>query len=910
MTSDGDGRKRQFEHVLAMLQGGFAAQIPTEDELRSQIAAMREISAVIGPDLVDEDFDDLFDRLSQVLSVRMELGTLVESATHRPWLKDRDLEWVHWAAYRQWLANEGRSPIVLDTLDQTLDTILDHMGDPEDLGSWERRGLVIGEVQSGKTGTYVGLIDKAIDAGYKVIVLLTGSTESLRQQTQSRIDQGVVGRDSLLAVHNEKQILKSSLTVGVGEFLASTSTLVSLTTMTSDFRKSSLQATNMVLGPEKVVIFVTKKNTRVLQSIYAWFNIQRGNSEKLSLPLLLIDDEADYASINTNREGEDPTATNAAIRGLLQLFRRNTYVGFTATPFANIFIDDEEDQDLFPRDFIYGLDSPTNYVGPQSLFSIDGNYPHSIVDIEDGETSFPLGHRSHLEVRILPQSLETSIRTFLLSNTLRDLRGEGDTPRSMLVNVSRFVHVQEQVFRLVRELVVNYKDSILLHSAAFARGIDNEVLRSMRETFDEHYGWCEFSWDQVLEALPRASREVKTIVANSKADKKLEQDELSREVPPRYIVVGGDLLSRGLTLDGLAVSYFYRQTMASDTLMQMGRWFGYRDAYADLFKVWMTPEMAGSYAHVALALDELKLELVRMRNQQLTPEQYGLAVRNHPDSLLITARNKMRSASPGTKQVSLRGRAIESHTLPKDRAILQGNVDALRNLVQSLVDDKGPALPHGSGGIWREVDKNRIATFLDDFRADPSALSAVFQVGALSGFVRNAVATDLQTWDVVVMAGRGSICKLPGLHSEYRQPTRQFGEGSILPVWLVSGKRMRVAGSGDVGTSLDAEVLKAIREEFLASSNGKKNVPDGNYIEMLDRPLLLLYPLEATKPEHDWHGTGPESMMVAVVIAIPGTQEKAGDDNVIYQLNTVAQRYWFPEVVASLDEDEWGEDAY
>ena len=909
MTSDGDGRKRQFEHVLAMLQGGFAAQIPTEEELRSQIAAMREISAVIGPDLQTEDFEMLFDRLSQILSVRMDLGTLVESATHRPWLKDRNLNWVHWAAYRQWLANQGRSPVVLDTLDQTLDTILDHLGDPEDLGSWERRGLVIGEVQSGKTGTYVGLIDKAIDAGYKVIVLLTGSTESLRQQTQSRIDQGVVGRDSLLALHNERQISKGSLSVGIGEFLASTSTLVSLTTMTSDFRKSSLQATNMVLGPEKVVIFVTKKNTRVLQSIDAWFNMQRGNSEKLSLPLLLIDDEADFASINTNREGDDPTATNAAIRSLLQQFRRNTYVGFTATPFANIFIDDEEDKDLFPRDFIYGLDSPTNYVGPQSLFD-GGTYPHAIVDIGDGDASFPLGHRSHLDVGSLPQSLEESIRTFLLSNAIRDLRGEGDTPRSMLVNVSRFVHVQEQVFRLVRELVVSYKDSILLHSAAFARGVDNEFLRTMRDTFDSQYGWCEYSWDEVLEALPRASHEVKTIVANSKADKKLEQDELSREVPPRFIVVGGDLLSRGLTLDGLAVSYFYRQTMASDTLMQMGRWFGYREGYGDLCKIWMTPEMAGSYAHVASALDELKLELVRMRNQQLTPEQYGLAVRNHPDALLITARNKMRAASPGTKQVSLRGRAIESHTLPVNDAVLSGNVEALRRLLSSLVDDQGDSVPHGSGGMWREVDKHRVAGFLDDFRADQSALSAVFQVGALSGFVRSAVAPDLQTWDVVVMAGRGEDCNLPGLHIGYRQPVRLFKRGSTLPVWLVSGERMRVAGPGDVGTSLDSAVRTAIRDDYFKSSGGKKNVPDRSFIEKLERPLLLLYPLQAAEPKDGSHEERPETMMVAVVIAIPGTQEKAGTDNVTYQLNTVAQRYWFSEVVASSDDEEEADDDY
>ena len=910
MSEFNEEQKADFEKLEAMVKGLWFQQVPTEEDLRAQIAAIKEIRAVLTPSLSDHHFDLVLDSLMKILGTRMDLGVLVEDKGHTPWLKERNLSWVHWKAYRQLLGQQGRSPVILDTLNQTLDTTLDHMGNPNDQSTWERRGLIIGQVQSGKTATYIGLVDKAIDAGYRVIVLLTGSTETLRQQTQSRVDEGVVGRDSKAASRNERSLSKAPLTVGVGEFLESTSSLISLTTMTHDFGKKSQQSSSIVMGEKNVIIFVSKKNTAILKRINSWLSSQKVGEGKLTLPLLLIDDEADYASINTKKAEEEPTATNLAIRSLLSLFSRNTYVGFTATPFANIFINDEDDDDLFPKDFIYGLESPSNYVGPEQIFSESGDFSGAVVEITDAEEEFPLGHKSSLTVSRIPASIGMAIRTFFLSNSIRDCRGEGETDRSMLINVSRFINVQEQVYLLVKDLVAEYKNAIELHAVAFEFGEPNSVIQGFKEVFEEQFTDSGIEWSAVLAALPSACRDIRVEIANSRTERKLQQDGLSRETPPRQIVVGGDILSRGLTLNGLSVSYFFRRTAAADTLMQMGRWFGYRDGYADLCRVWMTEEMTGLYSHVAATLEELRLELVRMKNQQLTPRQYGLAVRNHPDSLLITARNKMRAAKPGEKQVSLRGRAIESSSLPSDRDALEGNRAAMKILLQELATSKGLPNVKGQRAIWNQVDKVVVADFLSSFKTDNSALGAIFQGDALQRFVRGAQADDLQSWDVVFMGGAGPELELEGLPAEFRSPSREIKHGAS-GVWQVSGTKLRVAGPGDVSVTLDENARNSVRNDYFAEAPNAKSVPDKKYIERIERPLILIYPLRASDPTSFMPGLGPigDALMVAIVLAIPGKAETTTkEDSVTYSLNTVAQQLWFPEIVG--DVDEFDDDEY
>lgn len=900
---------------MTLTWAGMHPSVPTEAEMRANLEGMRSL---VAPTISDDDLEKVFDDLTRILSIEMDLGTVIEGARHAPWVERRrgEIDWRLWEAYVHFLSDQGRPPLVIDRLNKALDLILDHIGDPGEPDGWDRRGLVIGDVQSGKTSTYIGLMDKAADAGYRIFIILTGNTELLRRQTQERVDEGMIGRDSAAALIGAKSPLRDrDIRVGIGRLIESNASIASTTTVLTDFRKASAEAMNIVAGEGLSIVFVTKKNKIVLDRIAEWLENQQVGEQKLKLPLLFIDDEADYASINTNKPEEDPTAINTAIRRILATSSRNSYIGFTATPFANIFINDDDDTDLFPKDFIYALDAPSNYVGAATLFgSWDEIEDDQVVEnsdslriLEDAEDIFPLDHKKYLQVERLPGSLVEAFRTFLLANAIRDLRGEGDTSRSMLVNVSRFNLVQRSVGELLEVELASYRNAINSHHITFSRGVPNGELEDLEATFSAEFGDVEVGWPEVLAQLPSSVAQIEVAVANSQRDKELERLQIKDQSSRRRISVGGDLLSRGLTLEGLVVSYFYRRTAASDTLMQMGRWFGYRDGYADLFRIWLSTEAVASYASTADSLLDLRLELDRMRSQNLTPAEYGLAVKNHPGALLITARNKMRSAEEGQKSISLRGNPIESASLSADGATAKANLKAASELLRAA-NEYGIKRQSAGGQrkIWREVPKALVADFLQDFRAADSA--ALFYGDALSKFARGAQAEDLQTWDVVLMGGTATEISLGDVKTS--RPRRKIRrEGGT---WFVSSQRRRVAGPGDVATPLPPEQVASIQEEFLASSERvMRRAPDKVFVEHLKRPVLLLYPIEGEivsgpdrRHEVSTGDTAPETLL-AIVLAVPGTGViKSKADTVTYMLNAVAKRLWLQAFGASDEEDD------
>jgi hypothetical protein len=885
-----ESKPEGYQKVLSLsLSAINPGEVPDEKSLMDTLQVLRRLA----PGLTDAHIQDIFGEITSILSVRMDLGVLVEAPGHKPWLFERNVEWRLWHAYRQWLASEGRGPVVLDTLNETLNTILDRMGDPKQEGSWKRRGLVIGDVQSGKTGTYIGLMDKAIDVGYHVVILLTGNTEPLRRQTQERVDQGVTGRDSTKTGPQKR----TRTLVGIGPLLDSTASVDSMTTMHTDFRRNSLEAIDTVLGPNKTVIFVTKKNKTVLGRIHDWLENNREGESKIKLPLLLIDDEADFYSINTSTPDDDPTAINKKIREILDLFSRNCYVGFTATPFANIFIDDNAEGDLFPSDFIFGLNAPSNYIGPNKLFGQE-EFDPSIHIVSDAEVAFPLRHQSHLEFSELPDSLFDAIRTYLLTNAIRDLRGQRGERTSMLINVSRFVNVQRRLFERVHHVVAEFKNAIELNSVAYLKGTPHLLLSEIEQTFRNEFADCEFSWQDVLAELANANAAVRVVEQNSRAEK-LEA------TPLRHISIGGNILSRGLTLEGLSTSYFYRNAGAADTLMQMGRWFGYRDGYEDLCRLWMTENMAEAFSHVAETLEQLRLELAEMKAQNLTPEQYGLAVRLHPDALMITARNKMRAARRGRKSISLRGEAHETRALPTNKKSLEANWNATVEFLESVTAELGDAELVGRARrhVWRGIDKETVADLLSAFQVAPSRSTGIFQEDALAKFVRRAVADDLQAWDVVLMGGASKRkADIPGAVGAYRFPERTFGGGPTVGAWKVSDTKFRVAGPGDVATTMTEETKKFVRDRYQIET-GKDVVPDWGYARELKNPVLIVYPLF---PRATGLDPGLDCPIVALSVVVPGVKQKESD-NVEYLLNTPAQRLFVSELedITIDDEDDF-----
>jgi hypothetical protein len=557
----------------------------------------------IDPPPSEADIDDVLGRLTPAFSVadalasearrllharfaiRMEMGqTLKSEEDHEQWLAGRRgvIDPFYWERYRQMLLRGGWSPLVAATLDRSTEELLDLLGDPAKTQPWKRRGLVVGDVQSGKTASYAALICKAADAGYRMVILLTGTLENVRRQTQERLDAAFVKFDSRDFLTTGQIGRKTH--IGVGLIDGRRDGIV-FTSRDHDFRKVTASALNISLEVVKEpVLVVTKKNKSVLQRLAAWLRARNADREgRIDVPLLLIDDEADNASINTRQDPGEATAINRAIRDLLGMFRRSSYVGFTATPFANIFIDpastdDMLGDDLFPRDFIHVLEAPTNYLGMNALFggadpeasdSSEADLTSTVVrTIDDKEEWLPATHKKDADFHGLPDTLRHALRCFLLATAVRDLRAAGGVAgrgggihRSMLVNVSRFTDVQNRVAGTLHLELEEIRRAVRLYGAlppqeAAARSPE---ITGLAEVFGYEFGGSGFAWPTVLSALHQAIAPVAVQPVNQTTGA-ASLDYAQVETPPgrRVVAVGGNSLSRGLTLEGLSTSYFLR----------------------------------------------------------------------------------------------------------------------------------------------------------------------------------------------------------------------------------------------------------------------------------------------------------------------------------------------------------------
>jgi hypothetical protein len=914
-TSDPAARIRQMKDLETIVSTLLGGKTHTEEILWKELGKYRGVTA---PDISDHDFEAVARRLTTRLSIDVERGVVITSDDFVPWLEDkkRDIPWDHWLNYKQWMLSDSRPPKVVDRMDELTNSILELVGDPTIEGSWSRRGLVIGDVQSGKTSSYLGLFNKAVDAGFRLIIVLAGNTESLRQQTQERVDEGLIGRDSSLRVSRGSiSSLAGERYIGIGKLNKDLTRAVGMTTVVRDFSKSSQEATNISVSSSAhdPYVFVVKKQigrnkngepTGVLAALTKWLEKQPLNSGKLDIPLLLLDDESDYASVNT-REEEDPTAINDAIRGILGLFSRSTYVAFTATPFANIFIDHDVTNDLFPKDFVYSLESPSNYIGSEATFGTpEVTNDTNVLSLTDAEEVFPLGHRSSHVINELPESMLEALRTFFLANAIRDLRGH-EAPRSMLVNVSRFKFVQGQVFDLIENEVSTIRNALELHSQTFATGSPNHEIQALRETATRVFPAIEFAWEQVLEALPSAVTDIRVQLFNSDRERRLAED-VGSDRPQRLIAVGGDVLSRGLTLNGLMVSYFYRRTQASDTLLQMARWFGYRDGYHDLCRVWISELVANDYRFVASTVEELKLDLRLMLKQKLTPREFGLAVRKHPGALLVTAKNKMKSTETRGKSISLVGRRIETTKLSTESEVLDGNLRSFEQLVAKMQSSTASeSLSKRGYGIWSGVDKSLVAEFLEEYRTHRT--DEIFSQAAIGKFVRHTPLAKFGKWDVAIVNGdraKSTPVDLPGFRFFPPERTVALGKNKEMQV---SGKSSRLAGADDLKYIMDVDSVALATAEF------KETFPNDSVLESalykyLARPTMLIYPLRPvdSKDIEKIVKLDTESLVIAVKIAIPGDRLAVGDSagDVEYVINSVAVDSWFVELTGSDNDDD------
>ena len=711
-------------------------------------------------------------------------STLIDNTRdHVPWLAERrsEIEWDFSRRYARFLRErKGWATRTLQRSNELTDEVMGLLEDPARLGPWDRRGMVVGQVQSGKTSNYIALICKAADAGYKFIVVLTGTTNSLRAQTQLRIDEGFLGWDTrlnlALNVNNRR--------VGVGTLIGEQLFRAIPSTNGEERGDFSLRVANQFnvrLGGDPVIM-VVKKNGSVLRNLTRWAKSLSpvGPEQQIpDIPLLVIDDEADYASVNTRpsrtRDDEevDPTAINRRIRELLDSFATSAYVGYTATPFANIFIFPDQvvgrhGEDLFPRDFLISLPEPSNHVGPTKVF---GLHPDSTLDIQpvdplpllvtvdDHSSHIPNVHRKDLLVDELPESLRHAMRAFILVCAARAARGTAEVHNSMLVHVTRYVNVQSQVAELVALELSDLQNRIRYGDGASPSPVLEELediwlqdfepkSKQVRTLEPDLAADCSpVSWDQVRHHLISTSQRIQVKIINGSAQDALDYwdhpDGLS------VIAIGGDKLSRGLTLEGLSVSYYLRSSRMYDTLLQMGRWFGYRPGYVDLCRLYTSEELSEFYAHITMATEELKQDFSIMADRGMTPSQFGLRVRTHPAGLVITAANKMRNGT--TMSVSYAGAISETISFDRKRDLIRANYERYDRFLRAL---PGKPRVENQNRIWRGIAGGEVADLLAELDVHGSSRKA--RGDLLARYIRLQIPNGgLTEWTIVLVSNPG-----------------------------------------------------------------------------------------------------------------------------------------------------------
>lgn len=852
------------------------------------------------------------------LSLVFDYGNTISDGSSEPWTEDcwQINERYFWDRYVKLLNNKDWPTKVIKSIDRVTEDVLNLCGNPSDvLKPWQKRGLVIGDVQSGKTAVFTGLINKAADAGYQVFIVLTGTLETLRQQTQARLEKEFVGLSS--------NIDRNNAPIGVGKIDPQHKAFC-CTSVHSDFKRQNKINMNFQLASvTEPVLLVLKKNKNVLQTVKDWLRTKNLDGQFINKSLLLIDDEADNASINTSKTEEDPTAINNEIRELLALFKNATYVGFTATPFANVFINpdpvDGKPDDLFPRNFIRTTDIPDNYFGSEKFLGIqDGNESDDISSdyictIEDADNFIPLKHKSNFVASDLWPSIRTAVRQFILVNAIIDVRKLEQKHRTMMINVSRFTKVQNQIADLVESYLDQLVSEIKIHGKS-PLASKNLVIKELHDTFNKYYCDCGCPWEKIKDRLFDAVKNIRVYTANTttKANAALKYDSNNGV---RAIVVGGQAIARGITLEGLCVSYFYRSTAYYDTLMQMGRWFGYRPGYEDLCKIWVSETTADYYRQISRATAELKDEIAEMQRAGLTPKDFGLRVRESPDALLITSRNKMRVSKSFEIRTLFSSYFTESIEIPVNKAC--ENLEATRILIREIRSLSCQTIKGlKKRTLYLDVPKELIADFMDRFNVDASCYMLASygendKKHGLANFIRNNKIDKLQNWDVVIDEGSGAEIDI-GTGNPVKCLNRRINDKNLWEKGKLRFYKSRIAGSDVEAATLSEAEYKKLLQTYPPVKKGEKRTHIGirqACRRYRTKPLLILMPCLMYDKETDLkqksisdHKLSDQVFMAYALsfcyFADPGSSREV---KVLYKVN----KTWFKE---HLDDDDDGED--
>jgi len=889
---------------------------------------------------------------------------------HEDWYFSRkdEIDWDHWPRYKTKILEDqmGLSKAVIKEIDKVTDSVLDLIEDPKRDGKWDRRGAICGDIQSGKTATFIALIAKAFDAGYKRVIVFSGLHGGLRNQTQLRIEEGLVG-------YSTKNDKKEEIGVGVTK----KSPIQPLTSFGKDFSANLSNSVPMGVQNLEKLIGVAKKNKSVITHLLKYFGKQEGGllkkpikqkrdelhnlrkkiqeeggdfktnpsyiklDEELKtlerkypfrwlpndIPTLIIDDECDQASINTSKPSEDAKAINRLIRSALTISSKIAYVGFTATPFANIYIpptvgettgtSQEEfyGPDLFPSSFIINLPSPETYIGAREIFGLPESHIDTSKDINRrsytdivirlfdhakttdlGETIgwMPPRHNMNHEPKyldgynfkcreedpkellvkqlaelksrgkeVIPPSLEEAIRWFILASSVRKYRSNiGTLNNSMLIHVSRHPDVQEKVQKQVKFFINKLTDSLLYDE-------DEEELNLLEKLWDQKFS---LQLESIMKKQKKPNplitwQDIKPIVKNyfnrtepievirlsgDSKDSLIYKERNERNKDYTVIVIGGNILSRGLTLEGLTVSYYLRTSKTYDALLQMGRWFGHKEKYIDVCRVYLTDQVANLFKVVAFALLDLRDQFDLMTQNKQSPKEFGLRVAQHHDNIIkITSPAKMRSG-----ETLLQEPVGLTQCRFYDIRQNESNLSTVKKLLSSINKyGKQPELSESSGRassayLWRDIKPKVVLDFLNNYQ-QPFKFNTVLDQSypeAQAKFIEKMVSkNELTSWNICIFHRQEINITLneigyPKVNALMRQARINGEKTNNLDFYEFDLKAL--VSFGDSTVDFDQEQYE--RALALTKKDNKTSIKPNNQAICKVRPpesgLLMIYP--------------------------------------------------------------------
>ncbi|MGG0836971.1 Z1 domain-containing protein [Bacillus paralicheniformis] len=770
--------------------------------------------------------------------INVPKASSIRSEENNPWFENTHPTYSYfWPRYEKYLREiKGWSGDTVETIDVATNDILKSIGNPKSTKKFDKRGLVLGHVQSGKTANFTGLINKAFDVGYKLVIVLAGMHNDLRAQTQLRLEREVVG--TVDRITGEKQ--------GVALVKTGGTQIETWTTVQDDI------STNNAIGIknlDKPILLVVKKQKDVLTRLIDLLKNSIKHSE-VRPPALIIDDEADQASVDASGKNTiDPSKINRFIRELISLFSQKSYVGYTATPFANLLIKADVDhnevgKDLYPKDFVIALPKPNGYCGPDEYFNTTGymedNKPMFIryLDSEDITVLENMRTKDNADLfSKVPKSMQKAIFSFLLSASIRNLRGQINDHNSMLIHTSRLTDVQNSMCSVIKEFYKKLSNDLIYNSKS-------EYITKLQELYEDDFLEVQSSlessqqfrmlaWEDIYKQIKVVAGKVEVMEINGESEDVLEYDKY-KENGLYVIAIGGNKLSRGLTLEGLTVSYYYRGSSMYDTLMQMGRWFGFRNGYMDLCRIYTSPEIAENFQYLAVVMSELRKEFETFEKENVTPEAYAIRMKAH-HTMTVTSPAKMGTAE---SPINYTGTMQQTRSFEKTKEFYMNNMEATVQFINSIEQEFKTIITDTKYHIAKDIPSHIIIDFLRNYKTISSA--RIVNSKKIADYINEMNEKNLlDKFNVAVV----DITKRT-LNS------RIAIENGVTP-WKVNLGKLSIESAvirsidqDDKGNSIvDLGAIVAANQEFIDIENRTTDKKANINLRANENPLLLVYPL-------------------------------------------------------------------